>query len=196
MTKENSQQCSKVHQCHQWRSHKSWFTWTHHNKMNMRFVPWPPLYPNIGMQVLLTVLYTFSMVPARRIFWQSRASWICNHFLYSHYLNVWNQGWILLVSLFRLAMGCLVAVSSQSIQFKSPAKAYYINHKYVVTQFCGVQQKKKLNLQIFLFGIGLRWGCWCYHWEWRGAAGLRVWCLSHITKYTCQQIVWTRSNML
>ena len=128
-------------------------------------------------------------------FWQSRASWICNHFLYSHYLDVWNQGWILLVSLFRLAMGCLVAVSSQSIQFKSPARVYYINHKYVVTQFCGVQQKKKLNLQIFLFGIGLRWGCWCYHWEWRGAVGLRVWCLSHITKYTCQQIVWTRSNM-
>ena len=53
------------------------------------------------MHILHTVLYTFPKVLIRRVF-QSRASLVGNHFLYSHDLNVWfrwdivRRNWILI----------------------------------------------------------------------------------------------------
>ena len=47
------------------------------------------LYTSIIMQPLLAVLYTFSMALQGEFVEQSRASWLCFHFLFSPDLDVW-----------------------------------------------------------------------------------------------------------
>ena len=83
------------------------------------------------MYILHTVLYTFPLVLTRRICASilSRASWIGDHFLYSHYLSVWFKSdtvrrncrsqsvsgvkGLLLISVFGCLMRCSVYESKQ-----------------------------------------------------------------------------------
>ena len=89
------------------------------------------LHTVIRMYILHTVLYTFPLVLTRRICASilSRASWIGDHFLYSHYLNVWFKSdtvrrncrsqsvsgvkGLLLISVFGCLMRCSVYESKQ-----------------------------------------------------------------------------------
>ena len=53
-----------------------------------------PLHPNISLQVLHSVLYTFPMVLRRRIWLTIKSFLGFNHFLYSHDHNVWLKAGI------------------------------------------------------------------------------------------------------
>ena len=48
-----------------------------------------PLHPNISLQVLHSVLYTFPMILRKRIWLTIKSFLGFNHFLYSHDHNVW-----------------------------------------------------------------------------------------------------------
>ena len=50
------------------------------------------LYTNISMHILLTVLPTFPIELQGEFVYQSRASWVGDHFPYYHNLNVWSGG--------------------------------------------------------------------------------------------------------
>ena len=50
------------------------------------------LYTNISMHILLTVLPTFPIELQGELVYQSRASWVGDHFPYYHNLNVWSGG--------------------------------------------------------------------------------------------------------
>ena len=47
-----------------------------------------PLYPSISKHILHTALYTFPEVLTRRFCLLNKASFVGNHFLHSHDLNV------------------------------------------------------------------------------------------------------------
>ena len=47
-----------------------------------------PLYPNISMHILLTVLYTFPWLQQGEFVKPLRALLVSDHFLYSHDLNI------------------------------------------------------------------------------------------------------------
>ena len=51
-----------------------------------------PLYPSISKHILHTALYTFPEVLTRRFCLLNKASFVGNHFLHSHDLNVWFRG--------------------------------------------------------------------------------------------------------
>ena len=50
------------------------------------------LHPSMSMHILHTVFYTFPKMLTRRIFSQSRASLVCDPFLYSCDFNVGPRG--------------------------------------------------------------------------------------------------------
>ena len=52
-----------------------------------------PLYPSISKHILHTVLYTFPEVLTRRFCLLNKASFVGNHFLHSHDLNMWFRVW-------------------------------------------------------------------------------------------------------
>ena len=47
-----------------------------------------PLHPNISIHILHTTLYTSPKVLTGEFVYQSKASFVGDHFLYSHNLNV------------------------------------------------------------------------------------------------------------
>ena len=47
------------------------------------------LHPNISIHILHTLLYLFLLVLTRRIYLKIKASYVGDHFLYSHDLNEW-----------------------------------------------------------------------------------------------------------
>ena len=96
----------------------------HGERMEMipLWVWWPnlfnPLYLNISMHILHTVLNTFLKVLKRRICLTVKSSLVVDHFPYSHDLNVWIQGDIVernyvLVSLRGLRVNMVCAALNQ-----------------------------------------------------------------------------------
>ena len=72
------------------------------------------------MHILRTILFTFPMVPTKRICWQSRACQGGDHFSYSYELNVWLRG----DSVRRNTGMLLIGVDGLSIHYVSHVKCY------------------------------------------------------------------------
>ena len=102
-----------------------------------------PLHPNISIDILHTLFYTFPLVLIRRICLTIKVSQVGDHFLNSHNLNEWfssiavRRNYVLItirvlgVELVISVLACYLILNFKSCVEKIPFK-YYFGHVHEV----------------------------------------------------------------